>query len=317
MRKAVLIYNPFAGGGRGERQNAIEAVASVLRAGGIDAALAPTRAAGSAPEQVREALREGCDMVVACGGDGTVHEVLQGLAETSSNASLGLIPLGTGNVLAKDLGLPANPIAAARSLLQFRPKRIAAGKLCYCNAAGEAVARYFTVAAGVGAHAQLIYAANANVKQQRGLVAYYTKGFHVLFTHPFAPFEAEVTRVDGETMRGTVQEIVAMRVRSFGGMLKRWMPGGALEHDYLQLVVIRDASRRGLVPYTAATILGSKWRPAGVEIMPAARVLCKPAACPIGETARIHVQADGEIIGQMPLEISIVPNAFTLLMPRA
>ena len=114
MNKAFVIYNPQSGRRRGLREQKVRQAAEVLRSAGVDVAVAPTQCAGSAGEQVRAAIAEGCDTVIACGGDGTVHEVLQGVAGT--DASLGLIPLGTGNALAYDLGLPSDLAEAARVL---------------------------------------------------------------------------------------------------------------------------------------------------------------------------------------------------------
>ena len=127
MRKVVLLYNPIAGKNRERRRADVEAATQVLRAAGIDAQPVPTRAPGSAGEQAREAVAEGCDTVLACGGDGTIHEVVQGLAGTDT--PLGVIPLGTGNSLANDLGLARNPVRAAKAILTSEPRRIALGKV--------------------------------------------------------------------------------------------------------------------------------------------------------------------------------------------
>src|SRR5437899_10567095 len=120
MHRAALLYNPLSGRRRQHRIADVEAAASVLRAAGIEIDVAPTRAASDAAAQVRMAIREGCDTIVACGGDGTIHDVLQGLA--GKNAALGIIPLGTANAMAHDLRLPLTPDGAAHVLLSAVPK---------------------------------------------------------------------------------------------------------------------------------------------------------------------------------------------------
>ena len=80
MRKAALLYNPASGHRRERRVAHVEEAAAVLRAAGVEALVVPTRAPGTAGEQAREAVAAGCDTIVACGGDGTVHEILPGLA---------------------------------------------------------------------------------------------------------------------------------------------------------------------------------------------------------------------------------------------
>src|SRR5580698_3045467 len=98
MRKALLLYNPLAGRRHGRRVNEVERAQAVLRAGGVEVTSAATPGPSDAAGQVKQAIKDGCDTVFACGGDGTVHDVVQGLVR--SNAALGIIPLGTANSLA-------------------------------------------------------------------------------------------------------------------------------------------------------------------------------------------------------------------------
>src|SRR5438874_2432944 len=148
MRKAALLYNPHSGRRRKQRVQDVEAAASVLRAAGIELDISPTRAASDAGAQVRLAIRDGFDTIIACGGDGTIHDVLQGL--TGKDAALGVIPLGTANAFAHDLRLPMSPEGAARALLAAIPRRIAVGRIDYRDFNSLPAFRYFTVAAGVG-----------------------------------------------------------------------------------------------------------------------------------------------------------------------
>src|SRR5580704_10867744 len=108
MRKALLLYNPLAGRRHGRRVNEEERAQSVLRTGGIEVNSAATPGSSDAAVQVKQAIKDGCDTVFACGGDGTVHDVVQGLV--GSNVALGVIPLGTANSLAHDLELPLYPM---------------------------------------------------------------------------------------------------------------------------------------------------------------------------------------------------------------
>jgi len=148
MRKAALFYNPVSGSRLKHRLKDIETAKSVLAGAGVEVEVAPTRAASDAAAQVRMAIRDGFDSIIACGGDGTIHDVLQGLA--GKEAALGIIPLGTANALAHDLRLPLNPAAGARALLTAVPKRIAVGRIDYRDFNNLPSFRYFTVAAGAG-----------------------------------------------------------------------------------------------------------------------------------------------------------------------
>src|SRR5437667_8048397 len=129
MHRAALLYNPLSGRRRKHRIADVEAAASILQAAGVEIDVAPTRAASDAAAQVRMAIRDGFDTIVSCGGDGTIHDVLQGLA--GKETALGIIPLGTANALAHDLRLPLHAERAAQSLLTAAPRRIAVGRIDY------------------------------------------------------------------------------------------------------------------------------------------------------------------------------------------
>ncbi len=124
-------------------------------------------AAADATGQVHHAIAHGCDTIFACGGDGTVHDVLQGMV--GSRVSLGIIPLGTANALAHDLQLPRSAGAAARASLTAKPRRVAVGRVEYQDLEGNRGSRFFTVAAGVGLDAHLFYKLNPLVKGHLGM----------------------------------------------------------------------------------------------------------------------------------------------------
>jgi diacylglycerol kinase family enzyme len=138
----------------------------VLQNAGVEAFAEPTPAAGCAIEQVRQAIHQGCDTIFACGGDGTIHDVLQGMVGTE--AAMGIIPLGTANSLAHDLKIPSTPRAAATAALSAKVKRIAAGRIEYQDLANQPASRYFTVTAGIGVDAHLFYQLNPAMKSHSG-----------------------------------------------------------------------------------------------------------------------------------------------------
>lgn len=310
FRRALLLYNPVSGGRTANREQTLAQVAEILRSAGGELAVEPTRGAGTAGDQARAAIERGCDTVFVCGGDGTVLDALQGIVH--SQAVLGVLPLGTGNILAADLGLPRNTVEAARRLLSFEPRRIPVGHIC-CS--GGSVSRYFSVAAGVGVHAELIYRCSAELKQTQGRAAYYLAGFKLFLRHEFVPFEVEITDVNGKCETRTVMELLAMRVRSFGGPLSRWPRGGALDAPYLQLVVLANCKRRAMFRYALNAIQGKARQTLGqdetVSFIHARHVVCRSL---LSDT-RIRVQADGDFLGTMPAELSIIPHALNLLMP--
>ena len=309
MRKVVLLYNPVAGKNRDRRRSDVEAVARVLRDRGVEAQPVETQAAGSAGQQAREAVAAGCDTVIACGGDGTIHDVVQGLA--GSETPLGVIPLGTGNSLGNDLGLSRNPVRAARTLLESEPRRVALGKLEYPD--GEHNARYFVAIAGAGVDARMLYQMNVAAKQWGGMAAYYGEAFRLFLTHRFQRFEVEWSDRQGEIHRTGVTQIMAVRLRQFGGILRWLAPDAALESDDLQLVLFRTANRVSYSLYLLRALLQKRWRTPGVELVSARDAVCRPI--PGEPYSNIYAEADGELLGGLPVRFSTVPRALTLLVP--
>src|SRR5215472_4678559 len=173
MRKAILLYNPSSGARRDRRESDVESAATVLRSAGVEITKLATEPHGEAADQAKTAIAKGYDTVVACGGDGTVHDILQGVAGT--HVPLGIIPLGTANALAHDLKLPFDAGKAAHVLLHARPRRVTLGQVTYRDFAGNLGMRYFLVAAGVGVDAHLFYKLNAGVKKSLGMLSYYAK----------------------------------------------------------------------------------------------------------------------------------------------
>jgi diacylglycerol kinase (ATP) len=310
MRKVILLYNPIAGKNRQRRRADVEAVAQVLQSAGIEAHPLETQAAGSAGQQAREAVAKGYDAVVACGGDGTVHDVVQGLA--GSETPLGVIPLGTGNSLGNDLGLSRNPVRAARTLLASEPRRIALGKLEYPD--GEHNARYFIAIAGAGVDARMLYQMNVAAKQWGGMAAYYGEALRLFLTHRFQRFEVEWSDSQGAVQRMPVTQIMAVRLRQFGGILRWLAPDAALESDELQLVLFRTANRVSYCFYLLRALLQQRWKTPGVDLVCARDAVCRPI--PGEPSGNVYAEADGELLGGLPVRFSTVPAALTLLVPK-
>jgi len=313
MRKAMLLYNPLSGRRQGRRATEVDAALAVLRAGGVEVSATPTRAAGDASEQVEQAIGEGCDTVFACGGDGTVHDVLQGLVGTDT--ALGVIPLGTANSLAHDLRLPLSPMGAARAALRSMPRRIAVGRVQYQDFDGRPSSRYFALIVGVGVDAHLFYKLNPAAKRALGMAAYYTKATRLWLTHRMENFTVQILE-NGQSRQAEVSQLLAVRIQDFGGVLRELAPGASLERDDLRLVLFRTHSRAAYLSYVLRGLFGACWKVSGIELVHSASVGCRTSFPPSGEKPRILVEADGELLGTLPAEINVVPNAVTILVPE-
>jgi len=317
MRKAVLLYNPLSGRRHTRRVADVKAALAVLQQAGVEATLEPTRGQADATVQARQAIADGCDTIFACGGDGTVHDVLQGMV--GSSAVLGVIPLGTANALAHDLGLPFSPVAAARASLSARPRRIAAGRVEYLNFEGSRGSRFFIVAAGIGVDAHLFYKLNPLLKGHLGMAAYYAQATRLWLTHPLEKFaveveESQVEATQPKMSQAEISQLLAVRIRNFGGVLRQLAPGATLERDDLRLVLFRTRSRLAYLHYIARGLLGAQWRVGGIDLVHGVKLSCRKLVNST-QGSRVFVEADGELLGTLPAEISIVPDAVTLLVP--
>ena len=316
IRKAAVLYNPLSGRQHRRRQRDVDALLSVLRGAGVEVTASPTRGCGATAEQVKGAIAEGFETIFACGGDGTIHDIAQALVGTST--ALGIIPLGTANALAHDIGMPLSPVAAAKSNLTAEPCRISVGRIEYRTFDGNRASHYFLVTAGVGVDAHLFYALDPLVKRRFGMASYYAKAVHLWLTCKMLPFSV-MTRSPAEADWActNASQLLAVRIRNFGGVVRELAPGASLDRTDLRLVVFRTRSRMKFLRYVLRGLLGATWKIPGIELRSTGNVTCHYLSDPVPADERIFVEADGELLGTLPAQISIVPDALTLLVPTS
>ena len=313
MQRVVLIYNPASGQYSARRKAAVEEALAELHGAGIAAEAVVTEGVGSATAQAYEAIRQGCDTILACGGDGTVHEILQSMV--GSDVALGVIPLGTANALAADLGLTASPANVVRTLLSASTVRVSVGRIHFHTSDGNADSRYFTVAAGVGADALLMSRLDSRLKRRLGYVLYLIEAFRIWATHSFPLFEVRLPANgtgDDASRTFDVSQLLVVRVRSFGGVLRHLAPGASLRNGSLSMLAFRTRSRFRYMLFLLAVIARRHTFAREVELVEAATVECKARS---GSKDALFVEADGEVLGSLPVRIEVVPHALNLLVP--
>ncbi|MGZ4813771.1 MAG: diacylglycerol/lipid kinase family protein [Terriglobales bacterium] len=314
MRRAAILYNPRSGMARSRRRADVERAAVVFRSQGVEVELQPTSGPRCADRQAQEFIRSGFDTIVACGGDGTVHDVLQGLVGT--DASLGVIPLGTANSLAADLGLSRDPTKAASQLLTAQPTRLAIGRIEYQRTPHHRETRYFTVAAGVGVDAALFYKINAQFKQRYGMAAYVGESLRQWLVQKFHPFQVEWFDLEQQQRRReVVTQLLVVRIANFGGVLNQLAPGADLLRDDFRLVLFKTASRARYLRFATGRLIGRDWTDPHIELVHATQVSCSPYRETGKPHPAIYAEADGELLGRLPVEMTVQPNAFNLLIP--
>jgi YegS/Rv2252/BmrU family lipid kinase len=311
MRRVALIYNPVSGQYSARRKAAIEQTLAVLRNAGVTAEAMETRGAGEATIHARQAMNDGYDAVLACGGDGTVHEILQSLV--GSDVALGVIPLGTANALAASLGLIGAPAKVARKLLEATPARISVGRIHYQDRGGNPGSRYFIVAAGVGNDALLMSRLDARLKRRLGYILYLIEAFHIWATSSFPLFEAVLPmNGSGGGRVVDVSQLLAVRVRSFGGVLRTFAPGASLNNDNLSLLAFKTQSRMRYLKFLLAALAGWHTFNGVVELLETPSIECRARN---GARESLLVEADGEVLGCLPVQLEVVPRSLMLLVP--
>jgi diacylglycerol kinase (ATP) len=249
---------------------------------------------------------------------------LQGVA--GRDAVLGIIPLGTGNVVAQNMRLPRDPVAAARALIATQPLSIPLGSIT-CPRAGHRRPKtwFFVFAAGLGVHAALMnLAPDGSGKRIGGRAAYYLGGIRLLFQHAVQPFEVEVTTPAGRVFTYPVSEAIAVRVPA----INRWRPGGDLHGSGLRLATVAPTTRMGLA-HASFHALASRRPPDANDTHPpasdtrglpfahyidATRIVCRPIPDYEYEEP-ILVQADGEVLGETSATITMAKERVSLLWP--
>ncbi|HEX3893254.1 MAG TPA: diacylglycerol kinase family protein [Terracidiphilus sp.] len=311
MRRVALIHNPVSGQSFFRRAKALKRAVELLRARGIEVDELETDGPGSARKLARAAMRNGYDTILACGGDGTVHEVLQSLVGT--DVALGVVPLGTANALAQDLGLSKSPVNAVRKLLDATPTKIPVGRIFYHEKNGAERSCFFTVAAGIGADALLMASLDAEMKRRFGYVLYLIEATRIWATNPFPLFHALFTlKASREKREADVSQLLAVRVRSFGGALRTLAPGATLRSEALSLIAFKTRSRVRYLRFLLAVLAARHTFSGDVELLEASAVECRPRD---GSKKPIYVEADGEVLGVLPARMEIAPETLTLLIP--
>jgi YegS/Rv2252/BmrU family lipid kinase len=281
---------------RSTRGRIIRDTIGILKSQGMNVRALETHGPGTATQIARDALLTDPDLILVAGGDGTINEVANGMA--FSHVPLGILPAGTANVLAVELGLGRKMDAAARMIPQCAPERISIGQVH--NALGS---RYFLMMAGVGLDAHIVYELNPRLKMSLGKIAYWLAGF-ARVGKPVAQFDAVV---NGTTQRCGF--LLASRVKNYGGDLTIAANASLLEHDF-EVVVMQGRNAARYLLYFVGVLTGTLARVRGATLDRAHRLEVRSP-----EDNGVYIQVDGEFAGRLPARIEIVESALTLLVP--
>jgi YegS/Rv2252/BmrU family lipid kinase len=295
-RKATLISNPKTGRYGARRSRPVQELASRLETLGVKVDLKLTSRPGEATEFAARAARNGSSDIIVAGGDGTINEAIQGLAGTK--ARLAIIPRGTANVLARELGLPLDDEQAIAVAAQGKSRKIYLG-LAINEASNER--RHFVLMAGIGLDASVVRRVQPSLKKRIGKGAFWISGLSHLATWNPRPFMLEI---NGHNYTATFAAIG--KSAKYGGDLAI-TPGARLDQPVFEVCMIETGSRlRYLRLLSHAMRNGMPRNTREVQFVNAVSVKA------YGDT---QVQVDGELIGHLPMRFEIAPYSLEVIVP--
>src|SRR5467141_4003841 len=308
LRNALLIHNPNAGnGGSGRRRRRmLDEARRILSLGGIEADLQETRGPGEATAMAHRASVEGRHLVIACGGDGTLNEIVNGLAaqENGHRVPLALLPGGTANVLAKEIDLPWDIPSAAEKLVRGTVKEIALGLATPLEHPHKK--KYFLSVGGAGPDGMIVYSLDLDLKARIGILAYWWQGAREVFRYSFPHFRIVI----GDQKLDASLAIVG-RTKNYGGPFKI-TTGADLFEDQFEVMALTTQSGLRYLSYLPSLWTGNLRGTDGVHFHKADTVICEPL-----DKNPLYAQVDGEPLARLPVEFKIVPRALKLLVPGA
>ncbi len=306
--RCVLLWNAASGRNPTGREAVLCSVADELRRLGHDVVVSATVAAGSAGEQAREAVSSGAEIVFACGGDGTVHDAAQGLVGPAGQTSavLGIIPLGSANALARNLGISLDPVTAARQQVEGSFQTIPVGRV---DVGGQA--RYFLLMAGAGPDGLLAKHVGAGQKADLGRIAYYLQAAWLFLSHSFPAFEVEWQEAGTDNRKSwRAISILTARVPDLGGVFRPLVPQFVAPQDMdFVLTMLSPPGWLALPLWFGLSWLGIRERNPFLRTVRTSEFSCRPVS------EAIDVQADGEWLGDLPMQVTLLAGALRIALP--
>ncbi|MGC3958212.1 MAG: diacylglycerol kinase family lipid kinase [Verrucomicrobiota bacterium] len=295
--RACVIFNPAAKGQKAERfRRCLEEIAK-------EATLKQTTAPRDARRLATQAVADGFDTIIAAGGDGTLNEVLNGIGDAPEgfqHTRLGVLPLGTVNVFARELGLPSQPDKAWQILRQGRERRI--DLPYFINGEPEAREKiYFAQLAGAGLDSRAIELVDWSVKKRIGPLAYVVAGLKAI-SGP----QARINVSDG--IRTVTGELVLVgNGRKYGGDF-RVFPAAKLDSGLLEVCIFPKVNWGVLARCGARLLLTHQLPPTGV-------VRLRGTSFSLIAEATTWFEVDGELAGHLPAQLRILPAGLRVLSP--
>ncbi|MGJ9382113.1 diacylglycerol kinase [Salipaludibacillus sp. CF4.18] len=294
MKKARLIYNPSSG--REQIKKHLPYILETLEEAGYEASAHATTGLDSAKHAAALACERGFDLIIAAGGDGTIHEVVNGMSEQENRPVLGVLPGGTTNDFARALHIPKSIEEATKILVNGREQTVDIGKVG---------SKYFINIAGAGSLTELTYEVPSRLKTMMGQVAYYVKGFEKL--PRIKPTQVTI-EYDGKWFEGEIMLFLVSNTNSVGGF-EKLAPDAYLNDGMFDLLIVKKTNLADVVRITSAALRGDHINDDKVIYVQASRIKVR-------SEDDMQLNLDGEFGGSLPDEFVNLHNHINMIVPN-
>ncbi|PZD92912.1 diacylglycerol kinase [Paenibacillus sambharensis] len=287
IKRARLIYNPTSG--REEIKRRLPDILQRLELGGIETSCHATVGEGDASLAASDAVERGFDIVIAAGGDGTLYEVINGMAEHPVRPPLGILPLGTTNDFARALGIPKHWEYACDLIIQQYARPIDLGK---------ANQRYFINIAGGGSLTELTYEVPSKLKTMIGQLAYYMKGLEKMTR--LRPSEMLIQAAGQDDIHEEILLFLICNSNSVGGF-EKLAPSASLEDGLLDVIVLKKCNLGEFIRIASMALRGEHLNDPHI-------LHFQTSQLKVTTPGYVQLNLDGEYGGTLPCTFSILPS---------
>src|SRR5499427_6965508 len=317
MSVPLVIVNPASADGA-TRENWAR-IASDLRTHFGAFSVVFTEAVGHARELAAGAARQGTKVIIACGGDGTISEVANGIIESKEETELAILPGGTGSDFRRTIGLPTNIAAAARALRDGRTRTIDAGRVTFVNDRGEREMRFFINVASFGMSTSVLDRTSSG-QAKKWIPAFAPRKLSSKLSYAAAtlqttlsssPTEVQVQLDEQPERRMRIAEFCVANARYYGGGMKI-APGARVEDGFFDIITIGDASSFRILANAPRLYLGAHLSMNEVTHALAKQVVARP----LHKDELVRLELDGEVVGRLPAMFEVMPRALRVRFPK-
>ncbi|ANB55677.1 diacylglycerol kinase [Anoxybacillus sp. B7M1] len=298
MKRARIIYNPTSG--RELFRKHLPDVLIRLEEAGYETSCHATTGAGDATEAAKQAVERRFDLVIAAGGDGTIHEVVNGIANQDYRPQLGIIPVGTTNDFARAIGVPRSIEGACDVIINGEAVSIDIGSVII-----EEKTRYFINIAGGGRLTELTYEVPSKLKTMLGQLAYYLKGIEMLPSIRAAEARIEY---DGKVYEGEIMLFLVSLTNSVGGF-EKLAPDSSLNDGMFDLIILKKTN---LAEFIRVVTLASR----GEHINDPHLIYTKANRIKVTTPNHMQLNLDGEYGGMLPGEFVNLYRHLEVFVPK-